>query len=304
MNRLFFLFSFLFLFQISCKEKVEPFLEMNTKIEDSISIYGIKMETLLQSIIIKTEKNEGLFIQMENAKKVDAISKTMLDYLQSIKDKIKEGNTTEFVNELFFNGSSLTKEAEEFHNYIDHYKTNVVTIINSTNPEITAIINNTFDTGTIEDRRGNKTEWLTLNFKNLPPAASIVKLSSMQSDISRIETKYLSSILKVNLQEEQSIPKVIAKTDETITNDKQDTKPVVTKEVPKKTVKKKVPKKKVVKKPTPKKPKVKKAKYHTVAKGDNIYRISKKYGMTVAQIKKLNGMTNNNIVIGQKLKVN
>ncbi len=42
---------------------------------------------------------------------------------------------------------------------------------------------------------------------------------------------------------------------------------------------------------------------HTVKSGDTLSGIATKYGTTIAKIKQLNGLTNNNIKIGQKLKV-
>lgn len=42
---------------------------------------------------------------------------------------------------------------------------------------------------------------------------------------------------------------------------------------------------------------------YTVAKGDNLYQISNKYKMTVNEIKALNGLKNNNLNLGQALKV-
>ena len=42
---------------------------------------------------------------------------------------------------------------------------------------------------------------------------------------------------------------------------------------------------------------------HTVLKGETVYRISVKYGITTTQLKKMNGMTNNNLVVGQKIRV-
>jgi LysM repeat protein len=44
-------------------------------------------------------------------------------------------------------------------------------------------------------------------------------------------------------------------------------------------------------------------KTHTVKPGENLYRISLKYKMTAEKIKKLNRMKNNNIVVGQVLKL-
>lgn len=44
-------------------------------------------------------------------------------------------------------------------------------------------------------------------------------------------------------------------------------------------------------------------KIHTVQPGDTLWAISQKYGYTMSEIKKLNGMTNNTVKIGQKIKV-
>ena len=45
------------------------------------------------------------------------------------------------------------------------------------------------------------------------------------------------------------------------------------------------------------------AAYHTVEKGDTLYGISRRYGITVDALKQLNNMTDNNIKIGQVLRV-
>ncbi len=45
------------------------------------------------------------------------------------------------------------------------------------------------------------------------------------------------------------------------------------------------------------------AAYHTVEKGDTLYGISRRYGITVDALKQLNNMTDNNIKIGQSLRV-
>ncbi|MFN8154179.1 MAG: LysM peptidoglycan-binding domain-containing protein [Bacteroidia bacterium] len=42
---------------------------------------------------------------------------------------------------------------------------------------------------------------------------------------------------------------------------------------------------------------------HTVQKGETLYRISKMYNMSVDDLKALNGLTSNNVSVGQKLKV-
>lgn len=74
---------------------------------------------------------------------------------------------------------------------------------------------------------------------------------------------------------------------------------------------------KVVEKPTPKttpkttpKPKTEtkkntptKPSTYKVASGDNLYKISKRFGITIDALKKANGMTNDNIRAGQELKI-
>ncbi|MEE9350608.1 MAG: LysM peptidoglycan-binding domain-containing protein [Flavobacteriaceae bacterium] len=293
MNKIIFTLLILLIFQVSCKEKeVDPFIVMNSKIEESNSIYDLKIETLLQSITIKADQNDHLFIQLEKAKKVESISKTLVNYIEDLKTVIKSKNSKEYINELFFNNGQLTFEAKELLNYIEIYKYGIISTLNSNYPEITAIINNTFDIGTIEDRRGNETNWLTLNFKNFSPNSIVTKLSSLQSDINRIETNYLSSLLNINMKDAPKHPGlvknmdskpnpnkarlIIENTDESIAkNNTVDIKPKV------KTT----------------------LKTHTVQKGETVYRISKKYGITIAKLKKFNGMTNNNLVVGQKIRV-
>jgi LysM repeat protein len=44
--------------------------------------------------------------------------------------------------------------------------------------------------------------------------------------------------------------------------------------------------------------------YHTVEKGETLYSISKRYGIKVDDLKKLNNLIDNNIGLGQKLKLN
>jgi LysM repeat protein len=45
------------------------------------------------------------------------------------------------------------------------------------------------------------------------------------------------------------------------------------------------------------------ARYHTVSKGDTLYSISRKYGVTVPKLKSTNGLSGDTIRIGQTLRV-
>jgi LysM repeat protein len=53
----------------------------------------------------------------------------------------------------------------------------------------------------------------------------------------------------------------------------------------------------------PKPPTATPAGYHTVAKGDTLYSLSRTYGLTVDKLRELNGLANNDIKIGQMLRI-
>ncbi len=52
-----------------------------------------------------------------------------------------------------------------------------------------------------------------------------------------------------------------------------------------------------------KKPKLSKTSNHLVVKGDTLYSISRKYGLSVDKLKKINGLNSNNLAIGQLLRI-
>lgn len=59
----------------------------------------------------------------------------------------------------------------------------------------------------------------------------------------------------------------------------------------------------VIKKPLPKAPVKAKPVYHKVRSGETLYSISKAYGLTVDQLKRLNGLRSNNIGVGRIIRV-
>ena len=291
-----------FLFQVSCKKKedMSSFITMNTKIEESIEINSIANSTLLDVIYSKAKSDDTFISYKENADKVHEISAIFSKYLSDLKSVIKEKNSTKFVDEYFFNGGNIAKGGDELLNYIENYKSSLISTIALSNPDIAGMIKSTFDIGSIEDRKGKQTNWLTLNYKGFPAISSVIKLSEMQANVKQIEKSFHESILNVKLKKSE-----IDNNDSLFKKD-----PVATNTVTKKTVSKVEKPKVEVKKVTPKK-EVKKvvvvpkktATIHVVKKKETLYLISKKYGLTTVALKKMNGLTNNNLVIGQKLKI-
>lgn len=315
-------------FFVSCKDSKElsSFEKMNNKIEESNEINSIKNGTLLDVIYNKAKNDEEFAHNKEIANKVHEISNTFNAYLNDLKKVVKEKESTEYVDELFFNGDDISKEGSEFLNYIENYKSSIISTIALTNPNVVGMVKSTFDIGSIEDRKGKQTNWLTLNYKGFPPVATVVKLSKMQADVKRIETEFYSSLLKVSskkirgedlqsitdkpsladnsvdtsLEEEtadvQDIQNKIEAEASTTSNENiEDTTPV--KEEP--VVEEVAVKEEVVTKEQP----VADAKYHTVKKGETLYRISLKYKVTPDFIKELNGMKNNNLIVGKKIRI-
>lgn len=312
------------LLQFSCNNsgKMSSYALKNKKIEESIDNSAIINSTLLD-VIYNKAKSDGKYVKLkEKADKVHEISSIFNTYLQDLKTAIKDKNSTEFVDEYFFNGSQIARGGEEFLNYIESYKSSLISTIALSNPDISGMVKRTFDIGAIEDRRGVQTGWLTLNYKGFPPISSIIKLSEMQSDVKQVEKSFHESVLNVKLKtinnndadllrrknqvaknetSKETVEKVNAKEE----------KPVIKVE---KTIEKTPVQ---VKTEEPKKEEVttsnevvttdnvnsQNAKYHTVLKGETLYQISKKYNIPTTKIRKLNGMTNANLSLGQKLKL-
>lgn len=318
-----YIFLIIILIQVSCKksEDLSSFVKMNDKIESSNDIRAIKNETLLGIIYMNAEKNEELLPQKEMAERAHEISNNFTKYLSDLKKVIKEKHTTEFVDELFFNGEDISDEGVEFLNYIENYKTSLVSTVVASHPDIVGMINSNFDIGSIKDRRGQQTNWLTLNYRGFPPTSSIIKISEMQADIKGIETTFYSSLLDVKLKEINELDNIknkdvtlakVEKEGDTIVkeeDEKEEFKVKLKKEEPKVELKKEEPKK--IKKPeTTKKETIKEddsksldENTHRVGKGETIYSIANMYDLTTVRLKKLNGMTNNNLVIGQKIRI-
>ncbi|MCF6349799.1 MAG: LysM peptidoglycan-binding domain-containing protein [Flavobacteriaceae bacterium] len=313
----------LFILQISCKEgELSSFGIMNSKIEESIEIKTIANSTYLDVIYSKAKNDDSYIKYKESANKVHEISDIFSKYLEDLKNVIKEKNTTQFVDEYFFNGLEIANGGEEFLNYIESYKSSLIATLALSNPDIVGMVKSTFDIGSIKDRRGQQTNWLTLNYKKFPAIASIIKLSEMQTNVKLIEKTYYESILNVRVNNSELINQkspVATNTEEVDEKSKKKIKEdtLINKEVkikPKKKEEVKIKPKKKEEEKKNKKPKTKikkktttvttnPAEFHTVKKGETIYLISKKHKITTAILKKMNGMTNNNLVVGQKLKI-
>ena len=293
---------------------------MNNKIEESNEINSIKNGTLLDVIYNKAKNDEEFARFKETANKVHEISSTFNTYLGDLKKVVKEKKSTEFVDELFFNGNEVSNEGEEFLNYIENYKSSLISTIALTNPDVVGMVKSTFDIGSIEDRKGKQTNWLTLNYKGFPPVATVVKLSKMQADIKRIETEFYSSLLKVKLKNingdgsesaltekpnlaDNSIDTAVEESNDATNTDENTTTEEVVSETPVQEEKTEVKEEVVQAKEivTPAEPA--NSKFHVVQKGETLYRISLKYKVSPEFIRNLNGMKDNTLIVGKKIRI-
>lgn len=295
----FFILIFILL-QFSCEkdETLSSFYQNNKKIEDSNENKNIKNELFLESIFIQAEKDDAYIPYKTDAKRFHAIGDGLFKYIEDLKLVIKEKNSTDYVDELFFNTGEITTEGNEFLLYVENYKRSISAVIGTSHPKILGKVTDNFDLSQIEDRRGLKTSWLALNFKGISPIISITKLSTMQSDIRRVETQYLASLLgvKLNKKDTKTLDKLKAVSSKQISDNSKIGNNPNTSLIKESTKKKEIAE---VKKKTKKGGK----KYHIVKPKETVYRISVKYKISTAKLKKLNHMTNNNLTVGQKLLV-
>jgi LysM repeat protein len=321
--------SFVLFYSCNDKKELSSFELMNNKIEESNEINSIKNGTLLDVIYNKAKNDEEFARFKETADKVHEISNTFNSYLADLKKIVKEKESTEFVDELFFNGNEISDEGDEFLNYIENYKNSLISTIALTNPDVVGMVKSTFDIGSIEDRKGKQTNWLTLNYKGFPPVATVVKLSKMQADIKRIETEFYSSLLKVKLKKtsgygsgsitekpsladnsinensENEVSDIvdIEKTIEQSSNNNEESNTNVEKPNVKEDLVQQTKNSKTVEIEKPQASEAINSKYHVVKKGETLYRISLQYKVSPDFIRKLNGMKDNTLIVGNKIRI-
>tara|TARA_R110001583_G_scaffold163880_1_gene316333 strand:+ start:16817 stop:18352 length:1536 start_codon:yes stop_codon:yes gene_type:complete len=214
-NLMYLIFIAMIAMQMS-KEVLSAFGYMNEKLADN-NITAIKKNTTtLANLATKAgeqkEKYEPLYLK---AKKVDELSKSFNDYLDTKKSLFLEGqedvkdyetmDKVDNVNEHFFVGDGFTAEGQEFLDNVNGYKAAIIEIIGENSP-LALTIQNRFDTSDQKTEDG-KQPWLNNRYEGFPLISTITNLTSMQTDISTTQSEIFGNLLGGQLESDVSMTK-------------------------------------------------------------------------------------------------
>ncbi|PCH52247.1 MAG: gliding motility protein GldM [Flavobacteriaceae bacterium] len=196
------------------KEVLSAFGYMNEKLTDNNVTTSIKNTATLQNLATKSQEQPEKYASLyEKAKKVDELSNTFSDYLETKKEyflsKVEDPKDYEAMDnanigtEYFFEGDGLTKEGQGFLDHINNYKNEIVKLIGKNNP-LTQNINKRFDTSP-QDTEEGKEPWLMNRYEGFPLVSYVTNFTSMQSDIKTTQSEIYGTLLGGQLESDVSM---------------------------------------------------------------------------------------------------
>jgi len=214
-NLMYLVFIAMIAMQMS-KEVLSAFGYMNEKLADNNITATLKNNATLENLATKaSEQKEKYGDLYEIAKKVDGLSKTFNDYLESkkalfVKDEddvtdYEAMDKTSTVNEHFFMGDGFTKEGQEFLDQIKGYRDSVTALLEEGNP-LVLTINKRFDTSP-QDTDDGKQPWLNNRYEGFPLISTVTNLTSMQTDIKTTQSEIFGTLLGGQLESDVSMTK-------------------------------------------------------------------------------------------------
>ena len=202
------------------KEVLSAFGLLNEKLEASNAKTTENNLAFLSGLETKaSENNEKFGPLLEDARKIKQLSQEYYDYLQGLKEKMIEDvddpkdyqvmDKTDFLDQRFFQGDNLSTEGKEFMKRINDYRTQVTAVLPEDLKEVKASLNTRFETGDangkVENRDGNKLDWLNYHFEGFPLVASLTKITQLQADVKATEQDALKAMLQGQLSTEVSM---------------------------------------------------------------------------------------------------
>ncbi len=208
---LFFLISILVLL-FSCKKDnkvITSFGYMNEKLEESTNLTKIKNSSY-RGLLERKVKGDSIkyYHILRRLVKAQEVSNEFYYYLESLKDSIYAGTldedeartsynkltSSDFLDERFFDGKSLTPHGQEFLLKINEYKAGFKNALGKGYGTVATMVSSRFRTKELMDYSGNITPWLNFKFNSFPAMASIFNITQMQYDIRQIETELIESM--------------------------------------------------------------------------------------------------------------
>ncbi|MGF1557514.1 MAG: gliding motility protein GldM [Flavobacteriaceae bacterium] len=200
------------------KEVLAAFGIMTEKMESSNAKTTESNLAFLDGLATKASEDAAKYGPLyDNAKKIKEMSQEYFDYLQALKDGMIEGledpkdyqvmDKSDFLDGKFWQGDNLTPEGEDFLRRINDYRDGVVKLVN--NKDVKSSVVARFQTGDengkVENRSGEKVDWLNYHYERFPLVASLTKLTALQADIRATEEDALKTMLAGELTEQVSL---------------------------------------------------------------------------------------------------
>jgi gliding motility-associated protein GldM len=213
-NLMYLIFIAMIAMQMS-KEVLSAFGYMNEKLADNNITAIKKNDVTLANLATKaSEQPEKYNTLYSTAKKVDELSKTFYDYLETKKELFLEGqedvkdyetmDKIDIVNEHFFEGDGFTAEGQEFLGHINAYRDEIIELIKESSPGLIATIENRFDTSD-QDTEDGKQAWLKNRYEGFPLISTVTNLTSMQTDIATTQSEIFGTLLGGQLESDVSM---------------------------------------------------------------------------------------------------
>jgi len=200
------------------KEVLAAFGLMTEKMETSNAKTTESNLAFLSSLETKASENTDKYGSLyKDAKIIKEMSKDYFDYLQGLKDAMIEGiedptdyqvmDKSDYLDGKFFQGDNLTPEGDDFLKRINDYRDGVKKLVK--NKEVQSSIHARFQTGDengkVENRSGEKVDWINYQYERFPLVASLTKLTAMQADIKATEEDALKTMLAGELTAQVSL---------------------------------------------------------------------------------------------------
>ncbi|WP_224485596.1 type IX secretion system protein PorM/GldM [Robertkochia aurantiaca] len=204
--------------------------------KEVLSAFGLLNEKLETSNRKATDNNQAAFASLEQKandqpekyqtlfndyKKIQSASGEFYGYIENLKsemlseideedrDDYEVMDKSDYLDQTFFQGDQYSPEGKKFVNFINEYRNQTITTIQSIpdsllsasqKASLTTTIEGRFDTGgedgKTENRDGRPVDWLNYHYEGFPLVASLTKMTQLQSDIKTTEEDILSAMVQ------------------------------------------------------------------------------------------------------------
>lgn len=201
------------------KEVLSAFGMMNEKLETSNRALQENNDLFLEGLAQKAGENPAKFQSLfEKGQQVKELSESYYAYLEALKTQMKAEvkdasdyqvmDRSDFVDQLFFGGSGLKQEGQDFLNRRIDYRDQMLSILPENMQTIKEAVALRFTTGDenglVTNREGQKVGWLNYNYEGYPLIASLTNVTQIQADVMASAQDALKALLEGQLTSEIS----------------------------------------------------------------------------------------------------